>query len=106
MEESENIRLYLITEDQINQMIEKAIERYANKDGPFFTDQTICSKSDAAKRLGKHRASIHNMIADGRLKASADGKGVLISSIIEYESGKKNQNCQAAISKRGKKVYV
>lgn len=107
MDESKNVTFYMITEEQINQMIERAFERFVSKSGDPFAEKTICSKSEAARRLGKHRASIYNMIADGRLKTTPDGKEILVSSVIEYEIGKTNEDEKSVkINKRGHKVYV
>jgi hypothetical protein len=45
------------------------------------------------------------MINDGRLKATNDGK-VIVSSIVEYESGNAANKKEVATNKRGNKVYV
>lgn len=102
-----NEEIYTITGDQLkqfgNQLLAAFVESQKKTDPIFF--KKICSKSEAARHLGKSRTTIYHMINDGRLKATNDGK-VIVSSIVEYESGNDANKKEVATNKRGKKVYV
>lgn len=97
--------VYMLTSDQIDQIAQRMcdmIEERKNKSQieSIYRKKT-CSKSEAARHMKASRATIYNMIADGRLKANSSGK-ILVQSIIEYEG--LNQNVK--LNKRGNKVYV
>lgn len=107
MEESKNVTFYMITEDQISEMIERSFKKLIEREENKTLSRKVCSKSAAARELGVHRVTIYNMIADGRLKTTSDGKQIVVSSLIEYKSGKKNEEkCAVKVNKRGHKVYV
>lgn len=107
MEKSRINEVYMITEEQISEMIERSFKKLIEREENPTLSRKVCSKSAAARELGVHRVTIYNMIADGRLKTTSDGKQILVSSLIEYEYGKKNEDkCTAKVNKRGHKVYV
>lgn len=102
-----NEGVYTITGDQLKQFGNQLLAAFVEsqkKTEPILLKKT-CSKSEAARHLGKNRATIYHMINDGRLKATNDGK-VIVSSIIDYEQGCVANDKEVVINKRGNKVYV
>lgn len=106
MAESRAEAFYVMTDEQIKQIIQATIDAFVNKqnDSKSIYNKKICSKSEAARHFNKNRTTIYHMIADGRLRATKDGK-VIVQSIIDYEKG--TEQCEKArMNKRGHKVYV
>lgn len=98
---------YMITGEQLKQFANHILDMYVESQksiDPIFLKNT-CSKSEAARHLKKNRVTIYNMINDGRLKASADGK-VIVDSIRDYENGLVSDEKTFATNKRGNRVYV
>lgn len=106
MEPIRNEVFYMVTGEQLKQFANQLLEAYIGgqeKTDPIFLKKT-CSKSEAARYLKKNRVTIYNMINDGRLKASSDGK-VITSSIYDYENGIEDEN-GFVTNKRGNREYV
>lgn len=107
MEPIRNEVYYMITGEQLKQLANHILDAYVESQksiDPIFLKKT-CSKSEAARHLGKNRVTIYNMINDGRLKASVDGK-VITSSIFDYENGSTSDEKGFVTNKRGNRVYV
>lgn len=97
----------MISDEQIDRFTSSLLEKMiAAKNDPTLGLQT-CSKTDAAKRLGVNRATIYNMVADGRLRSTHDGKKILVKSLIEYERGEEQSIARVVQTNRiGNKKYV
>lgn len=97
----ESDMIYLITDEQINEIVDRIFMRFVQSKSEGGAE--TCNKTDAADRLGVNRATIYNMIKDGRLKATADGRRILTQSIIDYETGLQGGNKR---NRRGRHQYV
>lgn len=98
--------LYMVTGEQLKQFANQIVAEYIGsqkKTDQIFLKKT-CSKSEAARYLKKNRVTIYNMINDGRLKTSSDGR-VITSSIYDYENGIDDEN-GFVTNKRGNREYV
>lgn len=107
MEPIKNEMFYMVTGEQLKQFANQLLAAFIDsqkKTDPIFLKKT-CSKSEAARYLKKNRVTIYNMINDGRLKASVDGK-VITSSIFDYENGSTSDEKGFVTNKRGNRVYV
>lgn len=95
--------IYMITQEQIVQIIRGVMEAVKEeKKLPKRLGET-CTKEDAAREIGVSRCTIYNMIADGRLETTADGKRVMTQSIYDYlEKIKLGE----AVTRKGRKRYV
>lgn len=49
----------------------------------------VVNKSVAARMLGVTRCTIYNMIKDGRIDATPDGKDVIVRSVARYIDAKR-----------------
>ena len=106
MEPIRNEVFYMVTGEQLKQFANQIVAAFSDtqkRTDPIFLKKA-CSKSEAARYLGKNRVTIYNMIKDGRLKTSVDGK-ITVDSIYDYENGVTEKK-ECATNKRGRKVYV
>lgn len=79
--------VYMITQEQIEEIVEKTVEACIGKmsDNMRFGISTLtCDKQEASEKLGVTRATVYKMIEDGRLRATSDGKRVVTESVFEY----------------------
>ena len=65
-----------------------------------------CNKNDAAKLLGVTRCTIYNMIKDGRIRATSDGRRVVTQSIDEYKNMIEKDHNSLKKQRRGQRSYV
>lgn len=108
MAEARSGRVFIITDEQLKQLVGsiKAIvhEEISNNKNSLEDLGCTCTKDKAAEKLSVSRCTIYAMIRDGRLRATSDGRRVVVSSIHDYlEMQKQNQEKR---SKKGKKSYV
>lgn len=95
--------IYMITADHIDQIAEKLYEKIleARKNPSNFGE--TCNKNEAAQILGVTRCTVYNMVKDGRIKTTADGKRIVTSSVVSYME--KNPESFKS-GRRGRKKYV
>lgn len=102
----DNTKFYMITDQQIEQIADLLLEKVIAAGNDPLMGVRTCSKTAAAERLGVNRATVYNMIADGRLRSTADGKKVLVESLVAYENGEAKRIDSIGNGRRGKKQYV
>ena len=101
---SESAVAYTLTNEQIDQIVDRLFKRVLDARSEDLPG--TCTKSAAARHLGVTRVTVYNMIADGRLKSTADGKRVITQSVIEYELGITDVDKKDKKSRKGHKQYV
>ena len=95
---------YTITNEQIDQIVDRLFRRAMDARSDDLPE--TCTKSAAARDLGVNRVTVYNMIADGRLKSTADGKRVITQSVIEYKLGITDVDKKCKKNRKGHKQYV
>lgn len=99
-------RICMITDDQIDQIVDRLYQRVLEaRRTPSEIGET-CNKNDAAKLLGVTRCTVYNMIKDGRIRAASDGRRVVTESIDEYKNKVKKEPDSFKRDRKGRNSYV
>ena len=99
-------KICLITDDQIDKIVDRLYRKIMEaRNTPSEIGET-CNKNDAAKLLGVTRCTVYNMIKDGRIRATSDGRRVVTQSIDEYKNMIEKDHNSFKKQRRGQKSYV
>ena len=99
-------RICMITDDQIDQIVDRLYQRVLEaRRTPNEIGET-CNKNDAAKLLGVTRCTVYNMIKDGRIRTTSDGRRVVTQSIDEYKNKVEKDPNSFKKQRRGRRSYV
>lgn len=99
-------KICMITDDQIDKIVDRLYQKIMEaRNTPSEIGET-CNKNDAAKLLGVTRCTVYNMIKDGRLRVTTDGRRVVTQSIDEYKNMNEKDPDGIKKQRRGRKSYV
>ena len=99
-------KIYMITDDQIDKIADILYQKILEaRRTPSEIGET-CNKNDAAKLLGVTRCTVYNMIKDGRIRTTSDGRRVVTQSIDEYKNTVEKDPNSFKKKRRGRKSYV
>lgn len=99
-------KICLITDDQIDKIVDRLYQKIIEaRNTPSEIGET-CNKNDAAKLLGVTRCTVYNMIKDGRLRSTSDGRRVVTESIDEYKNKVEKEPDSFKRYRKGRKSYV
>ena len=99
-------KICLITDDQIDKIVDRLYQKIMEaRNTPGEIGET-CNKNDAAKLLGVTRCTVYNMIKDGRIRATSDGRRVVTQSIDEYKNMIEKDHNSSKKQRRGQRSYV
>ena len=96
--------LYTLTESQLEAIADLVVSKMIARQTNSELKSATCNKVEAARFLGVTRLTIYNMVDDGRIKATADGRRIVTQSLVDYRDGV--QSGRIKTSNRGKKKYV
>lgn len=99
-------KICMITDDQIDKIVDRLYQKIMEaRNTPSEIGET-CNKNDAAKLLGVTRCTVYNMIKDGRIRATSDGRRVVTQSIDEYKNMIEKDHNSLKKQRRGQRSYV
>lgn len=99
-------KICMITDDQIDKIADILYQKILEaRRTPSEIGET-CNKNDAAKLLGVTRCTVYNMIKDGRIRTTSDGRRVVTQSIDEYKKTVKKDPNSFKKQRRGRRSYV
>ena len=101
-------KIYLMTDEDINEIVNRVCQGVAELQRNVSSEERgeTCNKNDAAKLLGVTRCTVYNMIKDGRIRSTSDGRRVVTESIDEYKNKVKKEPDSFKRSRKGRKSYV
>ena len=99
-------KICMITDDHIDKIVDRLYQKIMEaRNTPSEIGET-CNKNDAAKLLGVTRCTVYNMIKDGRLRVTTDGRRVVTQSIDAYKNMSEKDPDGIKKQRRGRKSYV
>lgn len=94
MESTTTVKLYDLEQrvTKLEQILSLGLLEQANAEYEMIKMHgTYVSKSDAARILGVNRATVYNMLRDGRLDGAMEGNKVSTHSIARYINASKKR---------------
>lgn len=99
-------KICMITDAQIDKIADIIYQKILEaRRTPNEIGET-CNKNDAAKLLGVTRCTVYNMIKDGRIRTTSDGRRVVTQSIDEYKNTIEKDPNSLKKQRRGRRSYV
>lgn len=99
-------KICMITDDQIDKIVDRLYQKIMDARRTTSEFGETCNKKDAAKLLGVTRCTVYNMIKDGRIRATSDGRRVVTESIDEYKNKIEKESDSCKRDRKGRKSYV
>lgn len=97
-----------MTDEDINEIVNRVCQGVAELQRNMRSEERgeTCDKTRAADLLGVTRCTVYNMIKDGRIRATSDGRRVVTESIDEYKNKVEKESDSFKRYKKGRKSYV
>lgn len=95
-----------MTDEDINEIVNRVCQGVAELQRNMRSEERgeTCDKTQAAVLLGVTRCTVYNMIKDGRIQTTSDGRRVVTQSIDEYKKTVVKDPFKK--QRRGRKSYV
>lgn len=97
-----------MTDEDINEIVNRVCQGIAELQRNMRSEERgeTCDKTRAADLLGVTRCTVYNMIKDGRIRTTSDGRRVVTQSIDEYKKTVEKDPNSFKKQRRGRRSYV